>query len=97
MKPVCSNCEVRLIPSRIGVLVVVENECGPYEIWKADELECPKCHAKIVCNFATKPLAEYWQNKQFQAVMATVKRVPGNVVYCREYTGQHHVAVAGES
>ncbi len=81
----CSSCEIRLIPSRMGVLVVVETEIGPSSIWKADELECMKCHAKIVCNFSAKPLAKYWQNKQFQAVMVTVRRNPGNVVHCREF------------
>lgn len=81
----CSSCEIRLTPSRMGVYVVEENECGPSTIWKADEMACPKCGNKVVCNFSTKPLAEYWNNKPFQELMKVIKQRPGNVVHCREF------------
>jgi len=81
----CAACEVQLVPSRNGVFVIQHAEFGPSAVWKADELKCPKCAARIVANFSNKPLAEYWQNKQFQAMLKLAKRDPHKLVECYDF------------
>ena len=52
-KMVCSKCEVELRPSLKGVNVLeTQGKTTPYQIWSADEWECPKCGIKVVAGFS---------------------------------------------
>ncbi len=81
---ICVNCETQLHPSRMGLILVLHADFGPSTVWKADELRCPGCGTRIISTVTLTPLAEYWQQKQFESVMATVRKVPHNVVHCYE-------------
>lgn len=56
-QPVCVKCEAGLEVTQRGVLLVVHNHNGIYQIWSADLLTCPTCQAETVSRFADQPMA----------------------------------------
>lgn len=73
-KMVCSACEVQLVPSENGVILVEYASFGPYKAWEADEWKCPRCGHEIVAGFATNPFVEHWQ-EHFSEAMEQMKRI----------------------
>jgi len=67
---------------------------GVSTIWSADELACPKCNTKIICNLSGKPLAQYWQNDIFPGMMKLARHKPDNVVHCYEFPEQEKASGA---
>jgi hypothetical protein len=57
MQPICSVCEEGMFPRKVGVLVIelAHNPPRPHRLWRADEWECPRCSAKVVAGFSSKP------------------------------------------
>ena len=65
---ICHQCRVAMRCEKNSVLVEMMAKDGhgklqsQYKIC-ADRWECPKCHIKILANFADEPFAENWQDK----------------------------------
>jgi hypothetical protein len=47
---------------KVGVVVEeLMDDGAPYKLWSCDLYKCPSCCARIAANFASKPLAEHYQ------------------------------------
>lgn len=56
-KPICVECQVPYLPEESGVAVEEMAGFGPYKLWSADLLRCPKCKHLIIFGFGEKPIA----------------------------------------
>ena len=68
-KPLCVKCQTQFRNIESGVTVVTMDGCNqPYELIRADLLECPGCKTQIVAGYADQVYARHYHNK-FQELL----------------------------
>jgi hypothetical protein len=60
MKLICTNCQVEMKCSKVGVGVESMASFGPYQFYSADVIECPSCGFKLA-RTGNGTIAEHWQ------------------------------------
>ena len=59
-KPLCVKCQTQFRSIESGVTVVTMDGCNqPYELIKADLLECPGCKTQVVACYANQPYSRH--------------------------------------
>ena len=75
----CVPCKTYFAPAKNDINVLETFEDGrPYQIWKADLLECPDCGHQIVKGYAGSPVSAHF-NDNFGEWM---KRVNVTIIGC---------------
>ena len=65
MREVCVPCKIEMRVDEVGVAVLematFSGRVGPYKLWIADMMKCPRCGHQAVTRFADFPIAEHYQ------------------------------------
>ena len=63
-KPLCIKCQTQFRNIESGITVVtMDGSNQPYELIRADLLECPGCKTQIVAGYAKDTYARHYQDK----------------------------------
>lgn len=75
---VCVKCQLFFHPKKNGVTVeegmpLSSRKGGdqwvPYKLWHADILECRGCGTEVIAGFASRPIAEHYQ-EEYKSIKA---------------------------
>ena len=65
MREVCVPCGIEMRIETVGVAVLematFSGRVGPYKLWMADLMKCPRCGHETVTRYADRPIAEHYQ------------------------------------
>lgn len=50
--PVCVTCQKEYRPEKNGITAIEMASFGPYKIWAADLLKCPKCGHLVISGYS---------------------------------------------
>lgn len=81
---VCTKCQVALKPVDNDTVVIETASFGPYKVWNADTLKCPKCGIEIVAGFGQKPIREDHFAPDFQEWLEKTKSIRSRVQFWNE-------------
>ena len=60
--PICARCEVEYRPEKNGIWLCVHADFGPYKIWSADLLKCPRCGHLLISGYGRSAVSEHYMD-----------------------------------
>ncbi len=79
-KLICAECDLEMLPNRIGVTVVfmAHHPPRPYQLYQGDEKECPNCMHRCIDGLPTKCTGDY-QDEFHEAILSALRHQPESV------------------
>lgn len=72
-RPICTYCAVEMRCAKNSYHVELLASGEPYQIWQGDRYECPSCCASVVVGFGRGPVAEVFDDDNYQATLNVEK------------------------
>ena len=71
-RPVCVKCskEMRVAHNGVSVILMALSPPIPFEIWRGDEWQCPRCGASFVARYGQRSIAAHYEPKFEEALVA---------------------------
>lgn len=72
----CGKCRSFLKTVKIGLIVCEHTDEGPYQLWSADEMQCPRCGSTVLV-YGVAAFVVRGQ-KEFATLLADARKRPAN-------------------